>query len=184
MFPVSEEEKDRITINDKGITLKSYGLPLVFWGYLAAILVVILAMGLAVAGPMITLFKTDDLINKVLVIVAASTVILIPSISIGFYFYEKFITKQDSLITITHRVFWLGLKKVKYELENKESLEIKHYMDSPNVAKMQADPSLRGFENKGYFQLFAKLKDGREVLIDRSSRKADLKKIQELLKRY
>ena len=57
-------------------------------------------------------------------------------------------------------------------------------MDSPNVAKMQQDPTMKGFENKGYFQLFARNEVGKLVLIDRSSRKADLKKMVELLNRY
>ncbi|EQC48591.1 hypothetical protein [Bacteriovorax sp. DB6_IX] len=184
MFPVSEEEKDRITINEKGITLKSYGLPLVFWGYLSAILVVVFAMGLAVKGPMIKLYNTDDTINKVLVLAAAATIILVPLSTILFYFYEKFITKKDDQLIITHRVFWLPVFSTKHPLESKEAFEILHFMDSPNVAKLQQDPNLKGFENKGYFQLFAKKKDGKLLLVDRSSRKADLKKIQMLLSKY
>ena len=41
---------------------------------------------------------------------------------------------------------------------------------------------LKGFENKGYFELHA-LVNGKTVLIDRHSRKADLVKIKELLSR-
>jgi len=184
MFPVSEEEKDRITINKKGITLKSYGLPLVFWGYLSAILVVIFAMGLAIKGPMVTLYNTDDNINKLLVIAASATIILIPLATLCFYFYEKFITKKEDTLTITHRVFWMPVWTSKYNLESKESLEILHFMDSPNVAKLQQDPNLKGFENKGYFQLFATLENKKQLLVDRSSRKADLKKIKLLLEKF
>lgn len=184
ILPVSEEETDRVEINDQGITLKTYGLPLVFWGYLCAILVVIFAMGLAVKGPMIKLYNTNDTINKVLVIAAASTLILIPLLTIAFYFYEKFITKKGNLITVTHRLFWLPVLSFKYTLKDSDSLEIKHFMDSPNVAKMKQDPTLRGFENKGYFQLFAKDQNDKMILIDRASRKADLKKIVELLGKF
>lgn len=184
MFPVSEEEKDRITINENGITLKSYGLPLVFWGYLSAILVVIFAMGLAVKGPMLKLYNTDDTINKVLVLAAAATIILVPLVTIIFYFYEKFITKKDDTLTITHRIFWTPVLKKTYKMESKDSLEILHFMDSPNVAKLQQDPNLRGFENKGYFQLFSKLENGKLILVDRSSRKADLKKMMGLLNKF
>jgi hypothetical protein len=184
MFPVSEEEKDRITINEKGITLKSYGLPLVFWGYLSAILVVIFAMGLAVKGPMMKLYNTDDTINKVLVLAALATIILVPLVTVIFYFYEKFITKKEGTLTITHRVFWLPVLKRTYQLESEDSFEILHFMDSPNVAKLQQDPNLRGFENKGYFQLFSKLANGKMLLVDRSSRKADLNKMMKLLTKF
>ena len=50
-------------------------------------------------------------------------------------------------------------------------------MDSPNVAKVQQDPTMKGFENKGYFHLFARTIKGNLTLVDRSSRKADLKKM-------
>ena len=41
---VDEKEIDRVEIRDGEITLKSYGLPLIFWGYLGAGLTVLFAM--------------------------------------------------------------------------------------------------------------------------------------------
>ena len=184
VFPVSEEEIDRVKIDNGQITLKSYGLPMIFWGYLAAILTVVFAMGIAIKGPMIKLYETNDSINQALVIVAAATIILVPLVTVCAYFYEKFISKKETELTITHRIFWLPVLKKTYQLKSSDSVEIIHHMDSPNIAKLKDDPSLRGFQNKGYFQLFAQKEDNSYLFLDRSSRKADLKKMQELLSKY
>ena len=184
ILPVSEDEIDRVTINNGEITLKTYGLPMVFWGYLGAILTVILAMGIAIKGPMLKLYQTNDTLNKALVVAVALTITIIPLATVISFFYEKFITKKDNELTITHRFFWLPVKTSKYALQSKDAIEIIHHMESPNIAKLKNEPSLRGFQNKGYFQLFARKSDGSYLFLDRSSRKADLTKIQELLSRY
>lgn len=46
---------------------------------------------------------------------------------------------------------------------------------------MEGHISKRGFQNRGYFQLFANLQNGKKVVIDRSSRRGDLKKLVTLL---
>lgn len=184
VLPVSEEETDRVDIKDNGITLKSYGLPMIFWGYLGAILTVLIAMALAVKGPIVKLYNTEDTINKVLAISAGSILSIIPFSSLCFYFYEKCVTKKGDTLTLTHKIFWLPILRFKYQLQAENPLEIRHHMDSPNIAKLQQDPTMKGFENKGYFQLFAKTKTAKMILVDRSSRKADLKKILELLNSY
>ncbi|MFG1522234.1 hypothetical protein [Halobacteriovorax sp. ZH2_bin.1] len=184
IFPVSKEEKDRITINEEGLTLKTYGLPMVFWGYLLAAATVVIAMFIGVKGPMIKLYNTGDSINQALVIAVAATLFLIPFITLCFYMYEKFIVKQGDKLILKHRIFFIPIYKKVYKLEAKDAFSIDHFMDSPNVAKMKQDPTMRGFENKGYFQLFAKLENGKYIFVDRSNRKADLKKIQALLSEF
>ncbi len=184
IFPVSKEEQDRITINEEGLTLKTYGLPMVFWGYLLAAAVVVFAMFIGVKGPMVKLYQTGDTINQALVIAVAAVLLFIPFGTLCFYMYEKFITKKDNKLTIKHRLFFIPVFKKTYELDAKDAITIDHYMDSPNVAKMKQDPTMRGFENKGYFQLHAKLKSGKYIFVDRSNRKADLKKIQALLSEF
>ncbi|RZF20554.1 MULTISPECIES: hypothetical protein [Halobacteriovorax] len=181
IFPVSKEERDRITINEQGLTLKTYGLPMVFWGYLLAAATVVFAMFIGVKGPLVKLYETGDSINQALVIAVSATLILLPLITLCFYMYEKFIIKKDDKLIIKHRLFFIPILKKVHKLESSDSFSIDHFMDSPNVAKMQQDPTMRGFENKGYFQLFAKLDNGKYVFVDRSNRKADLKKIQALL---
>ncbi len=188
MFPVSEEERDRIDFieenSKRAIILKTYGLPLVFWGYLLAILAVIGAMSLAVKGPIDKLIATGDSINIYLGYMVLATLILLPLTLIALYFYEKLIKKSGNRLTVIHRFFWIPVWKKEIELMDSEAIEINHFMDSPNVAKMKADASLKGFENKGYFELFATNNKGETLFVDRHSRKADMIKMRDLLRKY
>lgn len=189
IFPVSEEEIDRVEIKEKNgakqIVLKTYGLPLIFWGYLAAILTVIGAMYLAVSDPLTRLAATGDQINIALSYTVRVTIILVPFILTCFFFYEKFIYKQGKEIILEHRLFY-GLFKIKFKkiLKDTHELYVEHFMDTPNVAKMTGDPNLRGFQNKGYFQLWAILEDDKKIVIDKGQRKIDLQKVSEVLKKY
>lgn len=184
MFPVSEEETDRVKIKENTITIKSYGLPMIFWGYLLAILVVIGAMYLAVSEPINKLIATGDQINIILSYAVLGVIFGLPTLLLALYFYEKSITKSGNTLTLTHKVFWIPLMKKSIELRDKDAIELHHFMDSPNVAKMRAQPELRGFENKGYYELFATNKEEKAIFIDRHSRKADIIKIRDLLRKY
>jgi len=189
IMPVSEQEIDRIEIKDtkdgsKSITLKSYGLPLIFWGYLAGILVVLFAMGLAIKGPMTKMLTMEDPLNQAMAWIVFATILAIPLGLLGFLFYEKLITKTDKKITLTHRLFWIPVWKRSYELKEKDSLTVEHFMDSPNVAKLEGKQELRAFQNQGYYNLHAQLSNNEFILIDRHSRRADLNKLSQILSRY
>jgi hypothetical protein len=188
MFPVSEKEQDRIDIesnsDNKSITLKTYGLPMIFWGYLVAILVVVGAMSLAIKGPIEKLLQTGDSINIILSYSVLVVLFGLPLTLLALYFYEKLIKKSGNEIQITHKVFWIPVWKKKINLKTSDSIEINHFLDSPNVAKMKKDATMKGFENKGYFELFATNSDGKSIFLDRHSRKADIVKIRDLLKQY
>ena len=43
---------------------------------------------------------------------------------------------------------------------------------------------MRGFQNKGYFELKLIDSNERKILVDRNSRKADLNKIKAILSKY
>lgn len=188
MFPVSEQEQDRIDIEtntqNKSITLKTYGLPMIFWGYLLAILVVIGAMYMAISGAIDKLLQTGDSINIALSYAVIFILIGLPTTLLALYFYEKLIKKSGELLIITHKVFWVPVWQKSIKLESPESIEINHFMDSPNVAKMRKDSDMKGFENKGYFELFATSSTGKKIFLDRHSRKADVLKIRDLLRKY
>ena len=188
IMPVSEQEIDRIEIKDtkdgKSITLKSYGLPLIFWGYLAGILVVLFAMGLAIKGPMMKMMQMQDPLNRALAWLVFATILAIPLGLLGFLFYEKLISKSGTNLTVTHRVFWIPIWKRSYQLKNSDSLSVEHYMDSPNVAKIEGKQELRAFQNQGHYNLHAQLQNNKFILVDRHSRRADLKKLSEILSRY
>ncbi|OUR97756.1 hypothetical protein A9Q84_06030 [Halobacteriovorax marinus] len=188
MFPVSEEETDRIDFIEssagKAIVVKSYGLPLIFWGYLTAILVVMGFMFLAVNTPIQKLLATGDPINVALSIAVLFVLIGLPLTLVCLYFYEKSIVKQGSELSLVHKVFWIAVWKKKIVLKDSHSIELNHFMDSPNVAKMKSDSTMKGFENKGYYELYATNNQDDRIFIDRHSRKADMVKLRDLLKKF
>lgn len=185
LFPTEENESEQITIDtsDKTITLKSYGLPWVFWGYLAAVLVVIGAMYLAIREPLLKIKMSDDLINIKLAYLVEWTLILAPIFLLGFFLYEKILIKKNKQITIMHKVFFIPIFKKNLFFNSNEDFVIEHFLESPNVAKMANRPELKGFENKGYFELRL-ISGNKKSFIDRHSRKQDLVKIKEILSKY
>ncbi len=184
IFPKDEREQDRISIEKDSITLKSYGLPMIFWGYLAAVLTVIFAMTLAIKGPLYKLYQMDDNLNKILAVSVVFTIVAIVGFLLCFFFYEKFIIKEGLKIKVIHRIFWTPIIKRDYTLKSNEDFSIKHYLDSPNVAKIRGESSLKGFENRGYFQLFFTDSNEKEVLLDRSNQKRSLVQMKELLTKF
>ena len=87
-------------------------------------------------------------------------------------------------IKVIHRIFWMPIIKKDYTLKSNMDFSIKHYLDSPNVAKLRGENSLKGFENRGYFQLFFTDSRGQEILLDRSNQKRSLVQMKELLTKY
>jgi hypothetical protein len=176
-------ENDRIIKTADSITLKTYGLPMVFWVYLAAIYIVVFTMWLTIRSSLDKLLTYDDSTMIFLYWLVKGTLTLGPLILLGFFFYEKFLTKSKNSLTITHRIFFIPIFSKKIILDTNESLTVDHFMDSPNIAKMNSHPDTRGFENKGYFELHA-ISNGRAIFIDRHSRKSDLLKMKEILGKY
>jgi len=187
IFPCSEEENDRIQISHgdvRSITLKSYGLPRLFWIYLLCSLSIILLMAIGVKDPMLKLFQTEDPLNKGLVILVLSTFILIPLSLLGFFLYEKRITKSKNKLKIGHYILGFKIRKGDYILSNSEPFIISQFRGTPNIAREKGEPQMRAFENQGYFELFGGLENGERIFLDRNNRKADLVKISNLLNSY
>lgn len=190
IYPVDQSDQERIEVisdhknNGKPtLVLKTYGLPMVFWSYLAASLAVIGAMWLASRAAVVKLISYDDPTLQALGYLVQYTLLLAPVILLGFFFYEKHLKKSGPVITIVYRVFFLPFFAKKIVMDEGDSLSVDHFMDSPNMAKIYNKAELKGFENKGYFELHAKSK-GKIVLVDRHSRKADLIKLKDLLNSY
>lgn len=181
-FPASLEEKDHVIKNHDTITLKTYGLPYIFWGYAAAIMAVVTAMYLAVRGPLMKLIELNSGGVDALIFYSLHACLLAVPISIIFYFfYEKNLISKKHELTITHKFFGLTFKAQTYKLEETSPFYIDHFLDSPNMARIKDEQKMVGFQNKGYFELFARVKAGAPILIDRHSRKADLQKLILLL---
>ncbi len=184
-MPTSLKEVDRIHIQNKSqISLKSYGLPLIFWGYFSAILIVLFTMFMIIQRPLFKMISMDDEINKVMAILALAVLLFIPLALFFLLFYEKTITKKLHSLTITQKVFWIPFTKKTFQLDDLDSFEIHHHLDSPNVAKIENKKELSSFKNQGYFKLFLKTKKKKLFLLDRHSREKDLQEIINLLKKY
>ena len=187
-MPTGEDEIDRVEVIEseqgKLVHVKSYGLPLIFWGYLLAILSVIFIMGVAIYDPLTKVMAGEDELNRILGYVVLTTLFLTPIVLISFFFYEKIISKNGDQLLITHRLFWLPVLKRKLKLKSSDAFTLEHFLDSPNMARMQNQPDMKGFANKGYFELFAILENEKLVRIDRSSQRYELGKLKDFLSKY
>lgn len=185
VFPATEEEIDRIDkLSDGSISLKTYGLPLVFWGYLTALLGLIVIMFVAIRNPLGKVLNGDDFTNKLLAYAVLALLFGLPILLFCLYFYEKRISKKANHLKVSHHLFGIAFTKKSYQLQADDAFEITHLLESPNVARMQGQEQMRGFQNKGYFELHLKTAQGEMIFLDRHSRKADLEKIKNLLSQY
>lgn len=181
-FPVSLEENDFAELKEDTLTLKTYGLPYIFWGYATAVVLVIFFMFLAIKAPVLKLIDLGDDTDAMLGYALLSFIGLLPIIIFGFFFYEKRIIRKPGILSLEYRVFGLKVFTETFSIETSDAFTIEAFLDSPNVARIKGGEESAGFQNKGYFILWLKSKDGKRINVDRSSRKADLMKIQELLK--
>ena len=188
IFPAQEDEIERIskkeTSNGVSITLKTYGLPMIFWGYLAAALAILLFMFIGIKATVFKMIAGADQINALIAYAVILLFLFGPITLLGFFFYEKQIHKMGQSLKVTHYIFWIPFYTKKYQLKSSDSFTVTHHLASPNIAKMKSDPELRGFETKGYFELWIELENDETKLLDRHSRKIDLTKIAELLSKY
>jgi hypothetical protein len=184
VFPVSEEETDFAIIKDKTLTLKTYGLPYIFWLYALCSTMVVFFMFLAIKEPVLKLISLGEDTDATLGYALLSFVGLIPVGIFAFFFYEKRITKKGNELGLEHRVFGLKVFSEKFLIEKGDQLELDNFVDSPNVARMKNTPETIGFQNRGYFTLHLRSADGKRILIDRHNRRADLEKLRELILRY
>lgn len=181
VFPVSTEETDFAKIENKTITLKTYGLPYIFWFYALCSVAVIFFMFLAIKEPVLKLVQLGDETDATLGYALLSFIGFLPVIIFGFFFYEKRIVKTTDSITLEYRVFGIKVFSETFELTSGDELTVESFISSPNVARMNANSDNTGFQNKGYFILWLKSKDNKKILIDRHSRKVDLEKLKGLL---
>lgn len=181
-FPASLEEKDHVIKTADSITLKTYGLPYLFWGYAAAIMAIVVAMYLAVRAPLMKLIELNSGgIDAVIFYSLHLCLLAVPVSMLFYFFYEKSLTGKRNQLIILHKFFGLPFKRQEFVLEETTPYYIDHFLDSPNMARIKSEEKMVGFQNKGYFELFARVKEASPILIDRHSRKVDLQKLIELL---
>jgi hypothetical protein len=179
-FPTDIDDKEHIIKQVDTTIIRSYGLPPIFWFYLIAVLIIYSMMALGISDPLSKLMMQDNWIDKLITSMMLFILIAFPIISIGFFFYEKQIIKDKENLNIIHRIFFINFITKKFTLNGPHEFEIRHHLDSPNLARLKNDDSMRGFQNKGHFELYLKLAKSFHY-IDRSSRKADLVKLAQIL---
>jgi hypothetical protein len=194
IFPTSDDQSDdRVAVTaDKKIILKTYGLPMLFWGYFLAIVAVIAVMYLASHAVILKLLSyQEDPTMVYLGLLVKYTLLLSPLVLLAFFFYEKNIIKKELELTVVYKVFFLPFWKKSFKLKEKDAFVVNHFLDSPNMAKIRKQQGLvapgvdlNHFENKGYFELLVVSPSDEQQVIDRHSRKIDLVKIKETLSKY
>jgi hypothetical protein len=183
VFPVSLEEKGFAEVENKTLILKTYGLPYIFWGYALAILTMIFFMFLAVKDPVLKLIALGDETDATLGYGFLAFIGCLPIILFSFFFYEKRIVKNEKTLSLEYRVFGLKVFSENFVMADNDAFAIDPYLSSPNMARIKGGDETVGFQNKGYHTLTLNTHDGKKILIDRHSRKADLIKMLELLKK-
>jgi hypothetical protein len=187
LFPVSLEEADHAKVDPQPpytLTLKSYGLPGIFWFYLVSILSVIAVMFFLVKGPLDKILLTQDPLNVWIGRIVYLTLIATPLGLLSIFFYQKKIIKTQQTLIMQHSLFGLTYQKQLERLHQENPFSLRHFMDSPNLARMRQEQKMEQYMNKGYFELWGKREDGTQFFIDRHSRKMDLVKIKNLLEKF
>lgn len=180
-FPVSLDETEFATKENQTLTLKTYGLPYIFWIYALCSVAVIFFMFLAIKAPVLKLVQLGDETDALLGHSLLGFIGSLPVLIFSFFFYEKRLVATRGKIVVEHRVFSLKMLSYGVEVSANDEIIIEAFLDSPNVARARNNPEDLGFQNKGYFVLFVKSSDAKKFQLDRHSRKADLEKIKGLL---
>ncbi len=186
VFPTSEKFQEHLLIErdqqqiPRELTVKTLGLPYVFWFYFAAILVLLVGMFLAIKAPLQKLLTYPSSLNLLLYYACLGLMLLVPFGLLAAFFYEKQLHWKAPYLTIRHKVFFLTLKKRSIKLQP-NSFSLDHFMDSPNKARLSQNQEFQSYENRGYFELKALDQHHHVVWIDRHSQKRELQKLQELL---
>lgn len=181
VFPVGEDETDFVKKDHGTLTLKTYGLPYIFWFYALCTITMIFFMFLGVKEPVLKLVSMGDDTDALLGYSLLTFIGFLPVIILAFFFYEKRIIKNKNQLSLIHKVYGITVFSEKFQLEKSDDLSVEAFIDSPNVARMNSRQDNVGFQNKGYFVLWLKSADGKKILIDRHSRKADLEKLKLLI---
>jgi len=186
IMPASKEEFDHVKIeeNEKSghrLTLKSYGLPLMFWGYFLIVLALEFAMYISISSIIAKLYQSENQFDFLIALLCALTMVAIPLFGLILLFFQKVIIKENDKLIIQFKVFGLIIRTKSFRFETgTDHLEVTHLLESPNMAKIQKNPNTRAFENQGHYVLTL-WSENKPHYIDRHTRKSDLKKLADLI---
>ena len=181
IMPASKEEIDHVKIEEsessRKIHLFSYGLPLMFWGYFIILIGLELAMYLSISDIISKLYTSPEPLDRALIVCCTIFMGSLPLIGLGMLFWQKVISKENDKIQVSFRVFGITVRKKSYRFNSPEDyLEVKHLLESPNMAKIRKSPNTRAFENQGHY-ILTLWSNGKPYFLDRHTRKQDLNKL-------
>jgi hypothetical protein len=141
-------------------------------------------MLLAIKDPVLKLIELGDSTDSMLGYGLLTFIGLLPFLILSVFFYEKRLIKTKRSISIEYRFFGLKIFSENFTAAIDGAFLVNPYLSSPNQARIQGGEDSANFQNKGYFTLKLKTENGKVILIDRHSRKADLVKLEDLLKKF
>ena len=184
IMPASREEFDHVKVNDKEkkISLFSYGLPYIFWGYFLVLIVIEFSMFISIKGILTKLIESDNQIDLLIAFTSIFVMAIIPLFFLCMLFFQKNIIRLPNQIQIIWKVFGINVKKSNYEfIPERDDLIVTHLLESPNMAKINKNPNTRAFENQGHY-ILTLWSNKKPIFLDRHTRKQDLTKLAELIK--
>ena len=184
-MPASKEEIDHVYVEESPagnkVTVLSYGLPLMFWGYFAILITLELAMYLSISSMLFKMLQSKNNVDTLISYVCIATMIIIPVFALMMLFFRKAIISSTNNLIIEFRFFGLVAWRKSYQFKrDRDYLEVTHLLESPNMAKIRKSPNTRAFENQGHF-ILTLWSDGKPYFIDRHTRKQDLIKLSKLI---
>lgn len=185
LFPTSAEENEFVFIDNKSsppkLVISSYGLPGIFWIYAFIAFIVLSLLTYSILDPLQKLFSMAQGFDYVLVTGLVIVLILSYLAILLFLYWRLLIVVTEKTIAVEYRPFGILLYKKILPLTQDTKLEIRHFMDSPNLARINQDKNYKQFQNSGYFELLAINSVGSNLLLDRSSRKNDLEALKTII---
>lgn len=192
-FPENMDEKNYVIQQDQKVRLRSYGLPSLFWlyGLLCFICLTLLTWSTQTSVSKILQFENfwDQALGYGLIFLLAAAYLLLISF---FYFEINLIliwnpNLNELRLKKEYRIFGIPIYWQTQLMTSEHSFRIHHFLDTPNYARLQNNPELRSFQNSGYFEFWSldhSDPSHKKMLLDRSSRKNDLEKLQKLLEHF
>ncbi|MCB9092255.1 MAG: hypothetical protein H6621_00870 [Halobacteriovoraceae bacterium] len=183
LFPTDDSDPDHAISTNSKLTLRSYGLPSIFWLYALGIMGILFVLYISIHGPLQKYLSLGEPVDLFLGYSLIGLFIACPLILLGFLFYEKVISIDSQSLTLTHKLFFLPIYSKKIPLAPTAQWGINHFIDSPNIAKIKDDRALKAFYNRGYYELHLFLEGDKKIFVDRQSQKKSLEKIKQMLER-
>ncbi len=185
LFPTEDNDPDHFIKGENSLTLRSYGLPPLFWAYALAVCGILFLLYLPIHEPLQKYKEIGESFDQYFITALYILMIGSPLVLLSFFFFEKQIHLSKGMITLISKLFFLTIRTQKIPYSSADSLEVGHFIDSPNMARIKDDRAMKAFYNRGYHELvFKPTNSDKQIIIDRAARKADLVKIKELMIKY